>query len=148
MMWSYGYDFLGETMTETDQNGSTHTYSYDSLGRTTLDAVTTLGSGVDGSILALGYAFTALSLPYQQTSYSNSGGTTVVNQVQDAYNGLQQLVMEYQERTARGEHVHITEGAIRLHDTVVDIGKFAERDHLPQRPHPAHWLRRYQRFAG
>jgi RHS repeat-associated protein len=65
----------------------------------TLDAVTTLGSGVDNAVLALGYAYTALSLPYQQTSYSNAAGTTVVNQVQDVYNGLQQLTTEYQEQS-------------------------------------------------
>src|SRR6202012_4936232 len=57
---SQTYDHLGETLTETDQNGNTHTYTYDSLGRMTLDAVTTLGSGVDDSILALGYSYTAL----------------------------------------------------------------------------------------
>jgi RHS repeat-associated protein len=96
---SYSYDNLGETTTKTDQNGSTHTYSFDSVGRMTLDAVTTLGSGVDNAVLALGYTFTALSLPYQQTSYSDVYGTTVVNQVQDAYNGFQQLTTEYQEKS-------------------------------------------------
>ena len=39
MALTYSYDHLGETKTMTDQNGTTHTYTYDSLGRLTLDAV-------------------------------------------------------------------------------------------------------------
>ena len=35
-------------------------------------------------------------MPYQQTSYSNAAGTTVVNQDQDVYNGVGQLTGEYQ----------------------------------------------------
>ena len=80
----------------TDQNGTTHQYSYDVLGRQTLDAVTTLGSGVDGTVRAIGATYNSQGLPFQQTSYSDAAATTVVNQVQDVYNGLGQLVTEYQ----------------------------------------------------
>ncbi len=96
---SYTYDNLGEVLTKTDQNGSVHTYSHDVLGRLTLDAVTTLASGVDGTVRALGYAFNSQGLPYQQTSFSDTAATTVVNQVQEAYNGLGQLIGEYQATT-------------------------------------------------
>jgi len=100
---SYAYDFQGETTQMTDRDGNpthtVHSYSYDVLGRLKLDAVTTLGTGVDGSIRALGYNYTALGLPYQQASYSDAGGTTVVNQVQDAYNGYGQLITQYQEHS-------------------------------------------------
>jgi len=96
---SYTYDLQGENTSKTDQNGNVHAYSYDVLGHLTLDAVTTLGSGVDGSIRALGYTYTAMGLPFQQTSYSNSAGTTVVNQVEDVYNGFGQLTKEYQEHS-------------------------------------------------
>jgi YD repeat-containing protein len=97
---SYGYDLLGDVLTKTDQNANVHTYSRDILGRLKLDAVTTLGSGVDGSIRALGYTFNSLDLPYQQTiSYSNSSATTVVNQVQNVYNGYGQLITQYQEHS-------------------------------------------------
>jgi hypothetical protein len=37
-----------------------------------------------------------VGLPYQQTSYSDTGETTVVNQTQDVYNGYGQLTGEYQ----------------------------------------------------
>src|SRR5262249_52036631 len=45
---TYTVNALGQTKTYTDRNGSVHTLSYDALGRPTADAVTTLGSGVDG----------------------------------------------------------------------------------------------------
>jgi len=96
---SYTYDLQGENASKTDQNGNVHAYSYNVLGHLTLDAVTTLGSGVDGSIRALGYSYTTVGLPFPQTSYSNSGGTTVVNQDQDEYNGFGQLTEEYQEHS-------------------------------------------------
>jgi YD repeat-containing protein len=96
---SYAYNLLADVLTNTDQNGNVHTLSYDILGRLKLDAVTTLGSGVDGAVRALGYNFTALGLPYQQTSYSNSSAATVVNQVQDVYNGYGQLLTQYQEHS-------------------------------------------------
>jgi len=96
---TYTYDNLGETASKTDQNGTTHSYSYDPLGRLTLDWVTSLGAGVDGSIMALGYSYNRQGLPFQQTSYYtnpayDSGAT--VNQDQDQYNGFGQLTAEYQ----------------------------------------------------
>jgi YD repeat-containing protein len=47
---SYTVNSLGQTLTYTDRNGSVHTLSYDVLGRLTSDAVTTLGSGVNGAV--------------------------------------------------------------------------------------------------
>ena len=46
-------DAQGQTLTMTDRNGTTHTYSYDSLGRQIADTITTLGSGVDGSVMKI-----------------------------------------------------------------------------------------------
>ena len=92
-------DLQGETTQMTDRDGNVHGYTYDVLGRLKLDSVTTLGAGVDGTIRALGYNYTALGLPYQQTSYSNAAGTSVVNQVEDAYNGYGQLTQQYQEHS-------------------------------------------------
>ena len=92
----YTYDGLGETLTHTDRNGNTHTFTYDILGRQTADAVTTLGSGVDGSVRMLTTAFDTGGRPYLYTSYADTGGTTIVNQVEQVYNGLGQLITEYQ----------------------------------------------------
>src|SRR6185312_12558563 len=79
---SYGYNLQAEVTSMTDQNGTTHSYLHDVLGRLTADIITTLGSGVDGAIRRLGYSFNQLGLPYQETSYSDTAGTTVINQVQ------------------------------------------------------------------
>jgi YD repeat-containing protein len=50
-------DAQGQTLTMTDRNGTTHEYSYDSLGRLIADTVTALGSGVDGSVMKITYAY-------------------------------------------------------------------------------------------
>jgi RHS repeat-associated protein len=87
---------LGQPLTYTDRNGTVHTYAYDVLGRQVSDAVTTLGSGVDGSVRRIETAYNTQSLPYLYTSYDAASGGNVVNQVQRTYNGLGQLTGEYQ----------------------------------------------------
>src|SRR5581483_11101694 len=54
---SYTVNAMGEVKIKTDRNGNVHTYSRDVLGRLTADAVTTLGSGVDGSVRRLETAY-------------------------------------------------------------------------------------------
>ena len=93
---SYSYDALGEVTADTDRNGNTHTYTYDVLGRQISDAVTTLGSGVDGTVRRIDTAYDTGGRPYLYTSYADTGGTTMVNQVEQLYNGLGQLTTEYQ----------------------------------------------------
>ena len=44
---------LGQALMMTDCNGTVHSYSYDVVGRQTADAVTTLGSGVNGTVRRL-----------------------------------------------------------------------------------------------
>jgi len=87
---------LGQTLTLTDRNGTTHTYTYDVLGRQVSDAVTTLGSGVDGTVRLITTAYDGQGNAYLVTSYSATSGGTVVNQVQRVYNGLGQLTADYQ----------------------------------------------------
>jgi len=87
---------LGQTLTLTDRNGTMHTCTYDVLGRQVSDAVTTLGSGVDGSVRLITTAYDGLGHAYLVTSYSAVSGGTVVNQVQRVYNGLGQLLADYQ----------------------------------------------------
>ena len=93
---TYTYDALGEPTTVTDPTGTTHTYSYDVLGRQTIDAVTTLGFGVDDSVLRITTAYDSAGNPYLFTSYDAPSGGNIVNQVQHVYNGLGQLTGEYQ----------------------------------------------------
>ncbi|MDB5309936.1 MAG: hypothetical protein JWO38_4138 [Gemmataceae bacterium] len=81
-------DALGEPITGTDRNGTTHTYTYDVLGRVVSDAVTTLGTGVDGAVRRVETAFSGQGQPYLITSYNAASGGSVVNQVQRDFNGL------------------------------------------------------------
>ncbi|NNM85249.1 MAG: RHS repeat-associated core domain-containing protein [Phycisphaerales bacterium] len=93
---SNAYNALGQTITVTDRNGSTHEITYDNLGRQISDVVTTLGAGVDGSILRIDTAYNSQGLPYLLTSYADTAGTQIVNQVENIYNGLGQITQQYQ----------------------------------------------------
>lgn len=87
---------LGQTVTGTDRNGTTHTYTYDVLGRVTTDAVTTLGSGVDGAVRRIETAYGGQGQAYKVTSYNAASGGSVVNQVVRDFDGLGQLIAEWQ----------------------------------------------------
>ncbi len=95
----YTYDNMGEVLTRTDQNGTVHTYTYDILGRQISDTVTTLGSGVDGSVRRIDVAYDTLGNATLITSYADTAGTQIVSQIKREYNGLGQLTAEYQATT-------------------------------------------------
>jgi RHS repeat-associated protein len=94
---AYTVNQLGEVLTLTDRNGNVHTYSLDVLGRKTADNVTTLGSGVDGTVREIDTAYDGQGNAYLVTSKDGAGAA--VNQVQRAYNGLGQLTQEWQATT-------------------------------------------------
>ena len=106
---TYTVDALGETLTYTDRDGNVHSYSYDALGRETADAVTTLGAGVDGSVRSIDTAYDDQGNAYLVTSYNAASGGSIVNQVEDLYNGLDQLTAEHQSHN----------GAVNLSTTPV-----------------------------
>ncbi len=91
------YNRQGQVIETTDQNGTAHTYDYDLLGRITDDIIRTLGTGVDGSVQRISSSYEVRGLVEFVTSYADSGGGTVVNQVQNVYNGFQQLTNQYQQ---------------------------------------------------
>ncbi len=93
---TYTYNALGQVTSMTDRDGNTHTYTYDVLGRLTSDAVTTLGSGVDGSVRRIEYGYDALGNVSLITSYDAASGGSIVNQVLDVYTSLGQMTAEYQ----------------------------------------------------
>jgi RHS repeat-associated protein len=96
---TYTVNALGDRLTFTDRNGNVHSYSFDVLGRPTSDSVTTLGSGVDGTVRRIDTAYDTQGNAYLLTSYSDTGGTTIVNQVQRAFNGLAQMTQEWQSHS-------------------------------------------------
>ena len=93
---SYTYNQLGQVVTKTDRNGTVHTYTYDTLGRVTVDTVTTLGSGVDGAVRRIETGYDAQGNAYLITAYDATTGGNVVNQVQREFNGLGQMTREWQ----------------------------------------------------
>jgi RHS repeat-associated protein len=96
---SYTVNELGQVKTFTDRNGNVHTYTFDILGRMTADAITTLGSGVDGGVRRLEIAYDTGGRPYLFTSYDAAVGGNIVNQVQRTFNGFGQLTTEYQSHS-------------------------------------------------
>ncbi|MBL8797111.1 MAG: hypothetical protein JNM56_24635 [Planctomycetia bacterium] len=94
---TYTVNAVGQMLTFTDRNGSTHTYAYDVLGRITSDAVTTLGTGVDGAVRRMDVAYDTAGRAFLFSSYADTAGTTLVNQVLREFNGFGQLITEYQE---------------------------------------------------
>ncbi len=98
---SSAYNALGQVISTADRNGNVHSYTYDNFGRQISDTVTTLGTNVDGSVRRIDTAYNNQGLAYLLTSYADTGGTTIVNQVENIYNGLGQLTQQY--KTAAGE---------------------------------------------
>jgi RHS repeat-associated protein len=96
---SYTFDARGETTSMTDQNSTTHSFGFDSLGRPISDAVTILGSGVDGTVQLHTTSYNSRGNVYQMTAYASPTGGAVINQTQDIYNGLGQLTGEYQSNS-------------------------------------------------
>jgi len=96
---STAYDRLGRTTSTTDQRGVIHAYSYDSAGRPSADTASSLGSSgiVDGSIRRIGTTYDDVGRVQYVTSYSDTSGTTAVNQVKYEYNGWGRVSREYQE---------------------------------------------------
>ena len=86
------YNRLGERIAKRDQNGTIHTYEYDDLGRLLHDRITTLASGVDGTVRRISTVYDVVGNVKSVTSYDNAtvGSGTVLNQVRYEYdvNGL------------------------------------------------------------
>jgi RHS repeat-associated protein len=93
---SFTYNALGETASFTDRNQTTHTYTYDVLGRRTADAVTITRADVDTAVQRLETAYDTGGRPSRFTSFSAASGGSLINQVQETYNGLSQLTSEAQ----------------------------------------------------
>lgn len=95
----YEYNRQAELTSIVDQRGNVHNIDYDKLGRSTEDRVTTLGTGVDATILRISARFNARGLIETLTSYDDAsvGLGNVVNEIKNAYNDFGQLITQYQE---------------------------------------------------
>ena len=57
---------------------------------------------VDGSVRRIDTAYNSQGLAYLYTSYADTAGTSIVNQVKNIYNGLGQLAFQYQAAASPG----------------------------------------------
>ena len=98
---SYAYNRQGQRTSVTDQRGCVHSYLYDGLGRLVHDCVTTLGTGVDGAVRRLTFAYEVRGLTSQLTSYDNAsvGSGSVVNDVALLYKSFGQLTSDSQSHS-------------------------------------------------
>jgi hypothetical protein len=112
---TYTVNALGDNKTLTDRNGSVHTFTFDVLGRQISDTVTTLGNGVDGGVRRIDTAFDSADRPYLFTSYSDTAGSTIVNQVQDVFKRPGPADHGIPGPLRRREHRHDAQRPVRLH---------------------------------
>jgi RHS repeat-associated protein len=88
---------LGETAGILDPNQSIEDLRfYDAVGRFTESQIIQLGTGIDGAIRRRRVEYDTAGRPYLFTSYIGQGNGES-NQVKRAYNGLGQVVTEWQE---------------------------------------------------
>jgi RHS repeat-associated protein len=95
------YNVDGSTSQKTDQRGTVHAYSYTNNRLLAVDSVSTLGTGVDGTVQSIARTYDNLNRPQNITSYASTGGTgTVVNDIQYAfYNDMSKIATSYQSHS-------------------------------------------------
>ncbi len=93
----FAYNVDGSLSQRTDQRGTILAYAYGNNRLLANQSATTLGTGVDGTIQSIVYAYDNLNRRQNVTSYSGTAGSgTLVNDVQFAYNDLSQITTTYQ----------------------------------------------------
>jgi hypothetical protein len=98
---SFKFNRLGELKEKQDQNQTIHVYEYDKLGRKTHDRVTSLGSGLDGTVRRLTFTYEVRGMIIGVRSYDNAtvGLGSVVNDVVFEYNSFAQISKDYQSHS-------------------------------------------------
>jgi len=82
----YAYDRLGRKTTSTDQRGVVHAYTFDPSGRPTVDAATTIPTGVDPTVKSIQCAYDDFSRPISWTSTDATSGGNILDQYMLTYN--------------------------------------------------------------
>src|SRR6202044_1609363 len=91
----------GSLSQRTDQRGVVLAYAYANNRLLATESVTTLPTGVDGTVQSIARTYDNLNRPQNITSYASTGGTgTVVNDIQYAYyNGTNKVATAYQSHS-------------------------------------------------
>jgi len=82
---AYAHDLAGKLTWSRDQNGTEHSYSYDFAGRQVADAITALGTGVDGAVRRIQRAYDSLGRRIGVAGYDQASGGNVLNEVRYEY---------------------------------------------------------------
>ncbi|XOV75122.1 MAG: RHS repeat-associated core domain-containing protein [Phycisphaerales bacterium] len=85
---SYEYNRLGEVTEMTDQNQTTHVYTYDAMGRITSDDVTSFGTDIDQTVHEIEYAYSTTTGLLERVTSLDSAGTTVLNEIRFEYDDM------------------------------------------------------------
>ncbi len=101
---TYDYDQIGEMTAMTDQNGTTHDYTYDGVGRLLTDTIASFGASLDSDaqyVNSIQYAYKVCGRLLSVTSYNDYSPNhpteaSVVNQVLYQYDTNGNLDAEYQ----------------------------------------------------
>jgi RHS repeat-associated protein len=144
---SFSYNALGQARTRTDQNATVQTYSYDVLGRLTANSAAVASGNpqnVNTSVLRLETAYNTAGQAYLFTSYNAASAGSVVNQVQRAYNGLGQLITEYQ---AHGGSVN-TSTSPKVQYAYSEMASSANHSRLQSMTYPNGRTLRYEYSSG
>ena len=142
----YAYNALGNVTSYTDQNQTTHAYTYDVLGRQLTDAATPHSGNpknVDTRVLRLETAYDSQGNASLFTSYDAASGGSVVNQVQDVFNGLGQLTAEYQSHSGA-----VTSTTPKVQYAYTEMAGGANHSRLKSMTYPSGRVLRYQYVTG
>jgi RHS repeat-associated protein len=140
---SFTVNALGEPKITADRNGNVHSHTIDILGRFVVDAVTNLGTGVDGTTRRLEFAFNDAGLPYLFTSYDAFENGNVLNQVERVFNGLGQLTTEYQEHFGA-----VTTGSAKVQYEYTEMSGGANHSRITKMTYPDDRILHYAYNSG
>jgi RHS repeat-associated protein len=134
---------LGQPLVTTDRNGNVHTLTYDILGRVVADAVTTLGSGVDGSVRRVETAYDSQGQAYLFTTFDAASSGNIVTQVKREFNGLGQLTSEWQSHSGA-----VTSSTPRVQYAYSEMGSGANHSRLTSVTYPSGYVLTYNYSSG
>ncbi len=100
---SYTYYANGAMKTVTNQAGTVHTYTYDTLNRLTEDEATTLAPGVDDTVRAIRRTYDINGRSESITSYNATDSGTAQNGVKYAYNSWGMVTDSMQDHASTAD---------------------------------------------
>ena len=131
------YNVDGSLSQRTDQRGVVIAYSYTNNRLASLQSVTTVPTGVDGTVQSIARTYDSLNRVQNITSYGSTGGTgTVVNDIQYAYyNGTEKVATSYQSHSG-AVNTSTTLNVQYTYDTTTNGSIYSNQLRLQTEIHP------------